>query len=151
MRNFLLGLLAGLVILPATYVLALSPVYYDPFIDITEGAWYADAVKALQYAEIIEGYNDNTFRPSNNVSRAELAVMLNRLMDKLDTAISYETKRTNIAIGAINTKLNLATNLPGECYYNDEWYQEGVIENANSDPWTTCSCQNGFVECRLDL
>lgn len=40
--------------------------------------WYSDSVKKMQYNEVITGYPDGSFKGGNNVSRAELAVMLDR-------------------------------------------------------------------------
>lgn len=46
----------------------------------TEGHWSLDAVETVYSYGIIKGYEDNTFRPSNKVTRAEFAVMLDRLL-----------------------------------------------------------------------
>lgn len=40
-----------------------------------------EAVEYLQQAEIISGYPDNTFRPQDNATRAEAAVIIFRLLD----------------------------------------------------------------------
>lgn len=72
---FLLGLLAG--IIPTAFAATI-------FTDVDESAWYAEAVQSLTDKGIIKGYDDGTFKPSDNVNRAELAVTLNRLLDYLD-------------------------------------------------------------------
>jgi len=43
--------------------------------------WSRDAVNKLYQHQIISGYPNNTFRPNNNVSRAEAASMTNRLLE----------------------------------------------------------------------
>lgn len=43
--------------------------------------WSMDAVNKLCQHQIISGYPDNTFRPNINVSRAEAASMVNRLLE----------------------------------------------------------------------
>lgn len=53
------------------------------FPDVDNGAWYADAVKWAAHNGIIKGYTDGTFRPAETVNRAEVAVMLKRLVDML--------------------------------------------------------------------
>ncbi|CAM3245617.1 S-layer-like y domain-containing protein [Paenibacillus lupini] len=45
------------------------------FKDITSGSWYADAVKLASGAGIINGYGDGSFRPNNQVTREEMAIM----------------------------------------------------------------------------
>ncbi|NLV86383.1 MAG: hypothetical protein GX025_04100 [Clostridiales bacterium] len=47
---------------------------------------YTAAVSALQRCGVINGYEDNTFRPSNGANRAEVSAMLMRFID----AISYK-------------------------------------------------------------
>ena len=46
------------------------------FSDVSDSAWYADAVKTLASIGVINGYTDGTFRPNNNVTRAEFVTML---------------------------------------------------------------------------
>ncbi len=55
------------------------------FSDVPEDTWYTAAVKDLTEKGIIEGYEDGTYRPEQDVSRAELAVMLNRLDQHVTT------------------------------------------------------------------
>ena len=48
------------------------------FTDVAEGTWYTDAVIWAQANGIVTGYTDNTFRPTKEITRQELAVMLAR-------------------------------------------------------------------------
>ncbi|WP_457643473.1 S-layer homology domain-containing protein [Persephonella sp.] len=50
----------------------------SPFSDVPMAAWYCPYVEALKSAGIIEGYPDNTYRPDNPVTRAEMAVFISR-------------------------------------------------------------------------
>lgn len=72
---FLLGILAG--VIPTAFAATV-------FTDVDESAWYAEAVQSLTDKGIIRGYEDGTYKPSDNVNRAELAVTLDRLIDYLD-------------------------------------------------------------------
>ncbi len=47
-----------------------------PFSDIPEGSWYIPYIAKGVETEIIEGYQDETFRPSNPVSRSEAVKMI---------------------------------------------------------------------------
>lgn len=58
------------------------------FTDIDD-YWAADYVDFLYNADITTGYSDGTFRPNQNISRAQFAVMLYRYL-KLD-ANKYES------------------------------------------------------------
>ncbi|WP_054974093.1 S-layer homology domain-containing protein [Paenibacillus sp. A3] len=48
------------------------------FTDINSSAWYAGVVAAASQAGIINGYEDNTFRPDAQITREELAAMIIR-------------------------------------------------------------------------
>ncbi len=48
---------------------------YVPFSDVSSTAWYAQYVRAAYYDGVVEGYTDGTFKPSNNLTRGEAAVM----------------------------------------------------------------------------
>jgi hypothetical protein len=52
------------------------------FSDLNEKAFYYEAVQLLTGTGAIEGYPDNTFRPTNSATRAEVAVILYRLYAK---------------------------------------------------------------------
>jgi len=45
--------------------------------------WYGDAAVRLFNMGIVKGYEDGTFKGNNSVNRAELAVMLDRLYNKI--------------------------------------------------------------------
>lgn len=82
MKKTLLLLLAG-VLLGSTVSFAASKF----FSDVPADTWYSDAVVSLSEKGIITGYPDGTFGPSKNVNRAELAVMLNRLIEYVENGI----------------------------------------------------------------
>ena len=46
------------------------------FTDLTEGYWATDVIEALSQKGVIGGYPDNTFKPVNNISRAEFIKIL---------------------------------------------------------------------------
>ena len=48
------------------------------FKDVKEGTWYTEAVTWAQSAGVVKGYEDNTFRPNQKITREEMAVMLAR-------------------------------------------------------------------------
>lgn len=48
------------------------------FSDVAAGSWYADAVNWAAANKVVTGYEDNTFRPDQPVTRQEAATMLYR-------------------------------------------------------------------------
>jgi hypothetical protein len=46
------------------------------FIDILPGFWAYDYIMAIDDADITSGYSDGTYRPSGNVTRAQMAVFI---------------------------------------------------------------------------
>ena len=52
-----------------------------PFVDVPDTAWYAEDVARAVAAGYIEGYEDQTFRPDNPITRVEAASILFALLD----------------------------------------------------------------------
>lgn len=77
MKKIIFLTLAGLIIGSIGTAFALSQL----FSDVPENEWYANAINSLSEKEIVVGYEDGTFRPANNINRAELAVILDRLLE----------------------------------------------------------------------
>ena len=58
----------------------ITPYSLMNFTDVPEGHWaYGDIAKAVE-KEILLGYPDGTFRPSNDLTRAEVAAIIYRLL-----------------------------------------------------------------------
>lgn len=50
------------------------------------GAWYSQAVNYVVDKKLISGYSDGTFRPGNNITRAEFAQMISGMLDNKEKA-----------------------------------------------------------------
>ncbi len=50
------------------------------FKDVPDSAWYASSVNSLYEAGLIGGYDDGTFRPEQPLTRAEVAVLMLRIV-----------------------------------------------------------------------
>ncbi|MDR1246513.1 MAG: S-layer homology domain-containing protein, partial [Clostridiales Family XIII bacterium] len=48
------------------------------FTDVEEGKWYSQAVAYLAGMGILEGYNDGSFRPNAQITRAEFSAVISR-------------------------------------------------------------------------
>lgn len=53
----------------------------NSFTDFSADAWFGKAVSTLSAMGVIQGYSDGTFRPDNNITRAELAVIAVRFFN----------------------------------------------------------------------
>ncbi|WP_313527512.1 S-layer homology domain-containing protein [Anaerotignum sp.] len=62
--------------------------YSNSFTDISENAWYANAVGYMEQYEIVSGYPDGTFGGDKLISRAEFAVIASRF-DSLTTGMEH--------------------------------------------------------------
>lgn len=89
------------------------------FSDISEDDWYYDAVESLYRKGIVEGYEDDTYQPANNVNRAEMAVILDRLIEYLGDSCVED----------------------GEFYLPGEGYEVG----SETTGWTGYECQDGEI------
>ena len=79
MSNKLKILLITLLLLFSTVTVTLGKQVF--FTDVKENAWYYKDVKSLHDKGIINGYSDGTFRPNENVTRAEVSKMINSLIE----------------------------------------------------------------------
>ena len=74
-----------------------SPVvnYAMSFKDVPAGRWYTEAVRWAQSVKVVEGYDEASFGPNDNVTREQLAAILYRyaLLKKVD--VDEITKDTN--------------------------------------------------------
>lgn len=57
------------------------------FVDVTANNWYYAFALAAQKQGYVEGYEDKTFRGSNNITRQEVCAILNRLLKPMNLGI----------------------------------------------------------------
>lgn len=53
-----------------------EPVQEDPFTDVSSDYSYLDAVNFVKTEGIVQGYSDGTYKPDNNINRAEFTKIL---------------------------------------------------------------------------
>lgn len=58
------------------FCITLADLENPPFPDVPAGEWFTSFVVTAKQMEIIAGYNDGTFRPAYNVTRAEAVKMI---------------------------------------------------------------------------
>ncbi len=69
------------------------------FSDVSSKAWYAEYVSKAVAAGLFKGYEDGTFRPENNITRAEVVVLFARIAG-VNTAKYSTAKFTDVAKGS---------------------------------------------------
>lgn len=57
---------------------------YSNFIDVDSSSWYSSYIAYLEKYDVISGYDDSTFKPAKNISRAEFTVMCTRFYELFD-------------------------------------------------------------------
>ncbi len=60
------------------------------FVDVAKDHWAVAYIGACKDAGLINGYEDGTFRPSNEITRAEAVKILNRATDRAPTATAID-------------------------------------------------------------
>ena len=60
----------------------------NKFTDVPADRWSAGAIEFMANKKVVNGYEDGSFKPANNLTRAEFAAMVARFADLTDTAAS---------------------------------------------------------------
>lgn len=84
----------------------------NPFNDIAEEHWAYDDVIALVKAGLMQGYEDGSFKPENNITRAEVMTVVNKILGR---------KPLDSYIRSLNFN-------PFNDLYDDKWYYITVLE-----------------------
>ncbi len=114
------------------------------FTDVPGDHDYAQAVNYAVAAGIVNGYEDGTFRPENNITRAEVVTMVNRMLGRTPNGAEGTTSFSDIgahwAKGQILAACNdenvtwTATNTDGSKYVlsgtSAEDYIKGLYEQS---------------------
>jgi len=109
-----------------------TPVTSGNFSDISETSWEYAAVSALQKKGIINGYNDGTFKPSNNVTRAEFAkIAYMAFSDKFTTTEKISGRKTKVAL--LGDSLTRGTAKEDGTYIKDVCYADYLKEILGDD------------------
>lgn len=80
-------------------LLCVSPVLGAPlFPDVSDSHWAADAVRRLAAAGLIEGYPDGTFKGDRASSRFEVAMMVARVLQKMEAQQATFASKQDLAL-----------------------------------------------------
>jgi hypothetical protein len=73
----------------------------NPFADVPTNSWAYQAVKALAADGLIEGYPNGKFEGNRPMTRYEMAVLVNRAVDKLEAQIAAGQKQNAADIATL--------------------------------------------------
>ena len=84
----------------------------NPYTDIDETHWAYEEILALTSTGLIEGYPDKTYKPENNITRAEVMTVINKLLGRKPLESYVKSLEFN----------------PYNDLYEDKWYYVTVLE-----------------------
>ncbi len=73
-----------------------SDTYSVPFLDVKKDDWFFEVVASAYNYGIIKGYSETVFMPQNNITREEIAVMVNRAAEL--ASLAYPSDKNSNAI-----------------------------------------------------
>ena len=79
------------------FAMALSMVSFAAYTDVAEDANYSEAVAVLSALDILEGYEDGSFKPDATITRAEFATVVIRMLGLADSASGGAEIFTDVA------------------------------------------------------
>ncbi len=90
-----------------------SSVKLKEFTDVKSNYKYISAIYYAAGNGIVTGYEDNTFRPENNITRAEVVTMVNRFLGRAPTGVAGAVSFTDTASHWANGQILAACNPEG--------------------------------------
>ena len=67
----------------------------NPFSDVPQNSWAYDAVRQLAAEGLITGYPDNTFKGNRPMTRYEMAVLVNRAVNAIQSKIAAAVRSSS--------------------------------------------------------
>ena len=80
------------------------------FSDVPSSHPYAKSIGEIGYLGIIGGYEDGTFRPDNNITRAEVVTIINRMLSRVPTENEAPVSFSDIGDHWAKQQITLAAN-----------------------------------------
>ena len=91
----------------------------NSFVDVSENHWAVRYIALAEHLGWIGGYPDGSFKPNQNITRAETMTVINRVLERA-------VEETHM----VDNMVRWADNLPGD------WYYEAIQEATNSHTYT---------------
>ncbi|MEI3306957.1 MAG: S-layer homology domain-containing protein [Dysosmobacter sp.] len=107
--------------------------YQGYYSDVPENAWFTDYVEAASRVGLIQGFEDGTFRPNVNITRAQACVIVNRALNRKPDEDHLLPERK---------MLTWSDNNPGDWFYAD--MQEAT--NSHDYTWLSKGSEKKYME-----
>ena len=105
--------------------------YAGYYSDVPEDAWYTDYVEAASRVGLIQGFQDGTFRPNENITRAQACVIVNRALNRTPDK---------------DRLLPVAEMITWPDCTPDDWFYADIQEATNSHDYTMITVKGEKVE-----
>jgi len=112
--------------------------------DVPETSKYKPAVSFAISAGIITGYEDGTFRPDNNITRAEVVTMVNRFLGRTPTGVAGSTNFNDIEHWA-KAQILAACNPEGVSWTASAAGAEYVLTGTSAKDYVTALYDQGKI------
>lgn len=113
-----------------------------PFIDVNKEDWYYNDIQVLYSLGLINGVTDIQFKPNDNITRAQMATLITRICDLIDTKIKEVLKACECDI-YISQLQNNFTNI-SELMFTDVFTEDG--EEKWYTKYILNTCQLGIMQ-----
>ena len=82
-----------------TRALEKEEIHNHGFLDVKKSDWFSGYIGSAKASGLIKGYPDNRFKPQNNITRQEAAMIIYNTakLQKIDTTMSEDEIRNNIS------------------------------------------------------
>ena len=107
--------------------------YKGYFTDVPEEAWYTGYVEAAARVGLVQGFDNGTFQPDTNITRAQACVIVNRALDR---------KPQKDRLLPESQMVTWPDCKPGDWYYAD--MQEAT--NSHDYKWLTSGSDKKYLE-----
>ncbi|PJO42907.1 S-layer homology domain-containing protein [Lysinibacillus xylanilyticus] len=126
---------AALVIPVATENVQAAPVAKTTFKDVTKSHWAYESIKQVAEKGLVTGYEDGTYKPSAQVTRAEFATFLSRIFDGKDrTTAKFKDVDSHWAIDAIQEGLSVGF-IQGSDFANNKFEPNKPMTRGEMSRW----------------
>ena len=146
----------------ARFASSLTGTATTTFTDVPADHFYYDSIMASAASGLVNGYEDNTFRPDKTITRAEVVTVINRLLglkvsERTVDATRVETVFDDISghWGRLNILMASNSNVHGAYYYESSL--NGVTETKDALVFTnnhfslSINKKNGKVDSIINL
>ncbi len=104
----------GLVVAAALVFALITPAFTQPFADVPTNHWAYDAIAELAAKGLIEGYPDGTFKGDRAMTRYEMAMVVARLLARVESIQIPEPQRPEVTKRDLDTIQRLVNEFRAE-------------------------------------